>query len=807
MHLRLLVIVGVFIYYVSAVATIIDVLSGSVQYSTLLRHVRRLGLVPLINESRNLTLVAPVNSAFAGVDDVQITRERLLYHLLNGTVLSSVVDKEAVVDSLNAGQSVMVSKNKDGLLKFNKKSTVVDPDVNADAAVRGVVQAVDTLLDMPKGICQEMADDGLHRATTFSQFLTLELACSENGGLPRPTTILAPSDEAFEKQFIEVEVNYLLHPKASQDRTKILNRHMVDGLIRPQSSRVRTVETYDGAPLEIAPSMTLNNTYHPNSNAHIVENGVIYSYNDLFVDVEFTPEKYFYGLGADDFVSEVKARGVEHMMNDSSVHQTVFVPISMISNVNVPGPSKSKSALLYHFVHGQYHLDDFIGQSLLMTTQMEASKLLGAHQRLRFVSSSSGAFYLNGVPIVSEEYIVGNTSIYLVGDDLDLPPSLSQAVGPFFQSSYSLQFLETLNMLYPPKTAPWTVLLPTRRAWQKQGLLAKYLSFNRTALKQVFDSMIFESPFYSDSEPSTVTLLTGETVPVSISGVHNDTLHLDGRKYGLDARDILFDSGVAHSIDHVQVPEHVEVTAEKLITAGGRSEFIDLLHKRNMSHVLDSANNHTILVPSLEYLEKYNVTESRPDIDLLLAMHILPENPVDSLLRGDNVATMATNVSLSAREVSEGVYVVQVVGGADHILHIVDQGETTQSRSTVLFLDRLLRPEWLESPFPPFFNSPKYQLKTPVAILLGAVAGFVLLFVLISVVLFMVMRSTQRSRNLYRKERESLLPRHHGHSRHPSSEYSYNTVSTTPSSPIDTTSVHEQREFARHLNLPQQRNS
>ncbi|KAA8915139.1 hypothetical protein TRICI_002708 [Trichomonascus ciferrii] len=805
MHLRLLVTVGVFIYYVSAVATIIDVLSGSVQYSTLLRHVKRLGLVPLINETRNLTLVAPVNSAFAGVGDGEITEQLLLYHLLNGTVLSTAVDKEAVVDSLNAGQSVLVSKNSEGELKFNKKSTVVEPDVNAEASVRGVVQAVDTLLDMPRGLCQEMADDGLRQSNTFSQFVTLELACSEDGGLPRPTTILAPSDLAFEKQFIDVELNYLLHPAASEDRMKILDRHMVDGFVRPQAMDARTVATYDGVPLELTPSMTVNDTYHANNHTTLVENGVIYSYNDLFVDVEFTPQKYIYGLGVDDFVKEIEARGFEGMINDSSIQQTVFVPISMISNNNEAGPLKSKSALLYHFVQGQYHLDDFIGQSLLMTTQMETSKLLGAHQRLRFVSSLSGAFYLNGVPIVSEEYIVGNTSIYLVGDDLDLPPSLSQAVGPFFQSSYSLQFLETLDMLYPPKTTPWTVLLPTRRAWQKQGLLAKYLSSNLTALKNVFDSMIFESPFYSDSQATTVTLLTGERVPVSISGVHNGTLQLGGTKYNLDARDILFDSGVAHSIDHVQVPGSIDVTAEKLIAAGGRSKFIDLLHKRNMSHVLDPSYNHTILVPSLEYLEKHNVTESRPDIDLLLAMHILPENPVDSLLRGDSVATLATNVSLSAREVSEDIYIIQLVGGADHVLHIVDRGETTQSRSTVLFLDRLLRPEWLESPFPPFRNSPQYQLKTPVAILLGAVAGFVLLFVLISVILFLVMRNTHNRRILHKKERDPLLPRHH--SRNPSSQYSYDSVSTAPSSPIDTTSVHEQREFARHLNLPQQRNS
>lgn len=827
---------------VVAVPTIIDVLSSSVQYSTLLKHIRRHDLVPLINEARNLTLIAPVNSAFASIHDEEedITLDVLLYHLLNGTVISSdlggngVMVLESLLSSTDSNGAVTgtypvtVSRetNHDensigqGML-INGEVKVVEKDMNRDTPMRGVVQAVNHLLPVPRSFCG-LEETNVANYSIFSNLLSFELDCQAgNRGLVDATTVFAPSNNAFKKYFNEIELNYLSHTAAAEeDRSHILHRHMVKGLIKPQNGVKSSILTsFDGSQFWVSlPHMVINGTFFPNNHSTIIENGMIYSYDDVLQDaespvVEFTPAKYLYGLEADKMVSEVIYRNLDYLIDGSALDlpQTIFVPISMIQlddddeYISEGGGLKSRSSLLYHFVSGQHHLNDYIGKNLLMDTKMRASQLNGGYQKLKFASSASGAFYLNGNPVVSTEFSIGKTSIYLIGDDLDLPPSLSQSLGPFFQNSYSLKFLESLNMLYPPKKTPWTVLLPTRRAWKDQALVAKYLSSNETALRHVFNSMIFETPIYSDTVGSKqVRLLTNDTVDVSISGENNDTLHLGGKTYRLDARDILFDSGVAHSIDHVLVPEAVSINAADLISAGERSEFITLLHERNMSHVLGPKTNNTILVPSPEYLDKYNVTVDSPDIDFLLSMHIIPHDPVGSLLQGDSVPTMAENVSLSAREVSEGIYVIQVVGGSEHVLHIVDKGETSvyeqsKSRSTVLFLDRMIRPEWLDNPFPPFRHSPEYQLKTPVAMLLGAVGGFFVLFVVMTSALFVVMKNTNRIpgskvKEDYYQQRQPLLD-----STSPNNEYD---SINNPTRPINTTSIQQDREFGRHLNLP-----
>lgn len=62
--------------------TVIDILSSQVQFSKFLRVIQRNGLVPLLNQMDNFTLVAPINSAFLPSDLKAFDSEELKRYLI-----------------------------------------------------------------------------------------------------------------------------------------------------------------------------------------------------------------------------------------------------------------------------------------------------------------------------------------------------------------------------------------------------------------------------------------------------------------------------------------------------------------------------------------------------------------------------------------------------------------------------------------------------------------------------------------------------------------------------------------------------
>jgi len=56
-------------------------------------------LVPVLNASENVTLVAPIAEAMDAFEG-DITRDLMMYHVLNGSVLSADVEDEIVVESI-----------------------------------------------------------------------------------------------------------------------------------------------------------------------------------------------------------------------------------------------------------------------------------------------------------------------------------------------------------------------------------------------------------------------------------------------------------------------------------------------------------------------------------------------------------------------------------------------------------------------------------------------------------------------------------------------------------------------------------
>jgi Fasciclin domain len=410
----------------------------------------------------------------------------------------------------------------------------------------------------------------------------------------------------------------------------------------------------------------------------------------------------------------------------------------------------------------------------------------------------------------------------LLDGELAIPPPLSTALGPFFQSSYSLKYLRSTGLLKPPNNGQgWTYLLPSRQAWDRESLTQGYLESNRTALSAVFESMVFATPFYSDDSPRNVTLLDGtEQVEISVSSERTDegvftTLTLNDNEYHIDAADILFENGVAHSVHEVSLPASIQITAKQLIDVGKRSKFVELLESRNLSHVLQSNESYTILVPNMRSLIRDGYTAESKRIDLLLDIHLIPGNPIGRLMAGESIATMAEGVSLVARTVSDDLHFIKIENGQEYEVYVVAMGSTTQygdtvTTSTILFLDGYISPDWVSQPI----LKPPTGLKPHIAMLLGAAAGVLIVFIVITFGLYAIMRSPKQEEDGNGHEQRRPLLRGNSSSsvrsgRRPHGQGGdYGTINSSeipsgPASPIQTTAVHEQREFGRHLDLPQ----
>ena len=81
--------------------TIVDLLSSNPEFGPLIKALQRTALIPILNSSENnMTLVGPITDAMDSFKG-DITRELMLYHVLNSTILSEKMeDDEIVVESL-----------------------------------------------------------------------------------------------------------------------------------------------------------------------------------------------------------------------------------------------------------------------------------------------------------------------------------------------------------------------------------------------------------------------------------------------------------------------------------------------------------------------------------------------------------------------------------------------------------------------------------------------------------------------------------------------------------------------------------
>jgi uncharacterized surface protein with fasciclin (FAS1) repeats len=258
---------GVFKTLVSALdaADLVDTLSG--------------------DDSGPYTVFAPNDIAFAKLskshlqcllepENKDLLTELLLYHVVDGKVLSSELTDGQVVPTLNDGQTVEVSIEQDQLddlfgewldwlfpwlsssdttlttVKIND-STVTLPDISA---TNGVIHVIDSVL-IPQGFTACLQDIPT-TATEAQAFDTLVAALDaadlvETLSGDGPFTVFAPTDHAF-GMLDDDYIQCLLEPENKDALRELLLYHVADGkVLSTDLSNGQTVTTINGQDVEV----------------------------------------------------------------------------------------------------------------------------------------------------------------------------------------------------------------------------------------------------------------------------------------------------------------------------------------------------------------------------------------------------------------------------------------------------------------------------------------------------------------------------------------------------------------------------
>lgn len=770
--------------------TIVDVLSETGQFSVLLRHLQRHGLIPFLNTQRNITLVAPDNGAFAEFTG-HVTRELLLYHILNGsaTFENTTDGSHVFLSALDSVPVDVLIDHKHDSMSVNTVG-VVQTDLVAGRQ-RGVVQVLENVLAIPSTWQKEIG-----KIPRLSHFASLASA-AHLGDLSN-MTLLAPSNDAMHV-FSPLMDSYLTCSDGRADLERILNHFIIDALVYGSRDGVfqdgkQSYTSRDGTVFLFSELLSINKTWEPLARNIPCQNGLIHVYDSLLSRDElltFTPRMALQGLGLDRFVALLRLAGLKDLIEGKGGKQTVFAPMEKPSALNerselgvrggASGGARSVSPALSHHLSsslsrdqqttllasleselhsassglysegGAYHFtqselilsrDLFRHKShVLVDTKMKSKKIGYRSQRLKLAyDKANDEFVVNDRRVVSSPkyntnlFVVGNSSIYLIDEEMEPPSGLASSVAPIFHTSRSLFYLNELGRLkLPLNYAGWTVILPTTTAWDDLGITTEYLTSNRTALTLLFDSLIFHAPFYSDSVPAELPTYD-KSHNVSLAWVHdgkNDFVTVGNDYYRVNTLeyDVLFNSGVVHTVENVFIPSALDITVSNLIETTN-ADFVELLHVANLSYTLDPAQGFSFLVPSQDSMVAENISIHSPDLGDYMRLHVIQNN---SLSSGGSASTLSSGVSLVAKKFSDKLLMVSIFQGIDREARILNRGFASNN-ATVFAIDRPLSPSWI-IPDNPWFPSHDH-LRTPVAIFIGIIIGLVAFFAILSCLLW-----------------------------------------------------------------------
>jgi uncharacterized surface protein with fasciclin (FAS1) repeats len=745
--------------------SIIDVLSSNESYSILLKILQKSDLIDYVNELANVTFLAPLNQAFQNRNmvNIKITKEQLDRFIIDEPIFRENVDGIKLISTLNTFGSPYIKKFKIPLLLDHR---IIDDDneiyyvENADVVsedfylpnIDTVVLKVNDLLLNPKESVCEYFQNALNRNTGNERFkIFSSLVLSDNTckfGRISNVTFFIPSDNSIGLN--HVERKYLLNVRGLEDKNLLLSNFLVNGIIGGNLQN-NSVITHSWNMVEISISSSyqgdeiiVNDDIHATTSNFLLSDGIIHYFENQIFDYnnenfpKYTPRKYLIGLDYEDFVDEIDFRGLSELIDDTSINQTIFVS----NDYKIMGNLQNQ--LLYHFIDENEELNMVNEDKKLLTSKFCLTNEFC--QKIKFEKSSDGKTLLlnSNVEILnSVPYQVGNTSIYILDDDISLPSKLQTAIASELTGfGKSIEFFKKFNFLktLSKDVSSYTIFFPSSKLWNNLDLTLDYLMSNNHILKQVIENLIIQGLIYHDFKGSKeFETLSNHKINIT-KDQDQDLLIIDDlvkTNISFD-NEILYSNGVVHPVvDELPFPKGLEITNHDLLTTVDSIEFEKIIEKLNLTFIFDLSLGYSIMLPPSNLLLQENITSSLTDIKYLekfAQLHILPPGSLDMILdcysdtpidknQTSLIPTLMNNIHFTCRKLASGGMMLSITEGTNNEVRILRHGLSLNDldfNSGVLLLDRPVNPSWLHG------HNDKLYLHLPfIAILLGILIGVI----------------------------------------------------------------------------------
>lgn len=661
-------------------ATVVDIIAGSPDHTTLAAAVTAAGLIPTLQGDGPFTVFAPTDDAFdllpegtveALLEDIPTLTAILTYHVVGAAALSTDLS-DGFVATLN-GSNVLVNLTADGVV-INNSALVTVADLFADNGVVHVIDAV--LLPPPATVVDIILESEVHT--------TLAAAVDAAGLVPAlqgdgPFTVFAPTDDAFDL-LPEGTVEALLNDIDAL--TAILTYHVVNGAVLSTDLEEGFVTTLNGSDIEV--SITAEGVFINDAQVIIADlfadNGVVH-----VIDAVLLPPVTVADIisGSDVHTTLTAALDAADLLEtlDGPGAFTVFAPTDDAFDLLPEGTVDAllndiptlTSILLYHVVDGTVLSSD-LSNGLVAT-------LNGSNVLVNI--TDEGDVILNGnVMVILADLEAANGVVHVVDAVLLPPPATvvdiileSEVHTTLAAAVAAADLVETLQ-----GEGPFTVFAPTDEAFDllPEGTVDALLNDIPTLTQILLYHAVGGNVLSTDLVDGFVTTINGSDILVNITAegvIINNTAQVI-------IADLIADNGVVHVIDAVLLPP--PATVVDIITASPvHTTLAAAVDAAGLIPTLQGEGPFTVFAPTdaaFELLPEGTVEALLDDIDALTAIltyHVVGGNVLSTDLEEGFVTTLnGADVEVTIN--ADGVFIndAQVILAdlfADNgVVHVID---------------------------------------------------------------------------------------------------------------------------------------
>jgi transforming growth factor-beta-induced protein len=535
-------------------------------FSTLVSILVDLDLVDALTSDDDLTVFAPTNSAFEAISDAipGLTDEDLeaivLYHITEGTILSSGLEASQEVTMLQ-GEQTLVQSSAAGV-QINAFANVVEADLQAS---NGVIHAIDQVLLPDEYRIALQGPSLLEVAGESGDFDTL-LSIIDEAGLTLTLkyltfTAFAPTDDVFEGF-----ISSLNFEPSEEELAFILTYHVLFG--ETLSSDLAPEQTVSTVSEELLYITSANGSVYLNGGsetagafggANVVAadiddatNGVIHVIDNVLLPNPFIPVPGVVAKNYDlsTLLSLVAARpDVLEALSDPNGLFTVFAPNNdAFGDVLSENPDLNEDQvneiLFYHVLAGASVLSGDLEETQTVETLGEEDI---------YVTVDNGNVMINNSATVATADLEGNNGVVHIIDGVLLPNAFLPVTG-IVQKNYNLSTLLSLvaereDILEALSgDGEFTVFAPTDEAFETA--LEAFPDLTDEQITEILTYHVLGAQVLSAdlSDGQTAETLQGEEITVSI----NDGVQINNAN--VVTADLIGTNGVVHIIDAVILP-------------------------------------------------------------------------------------------------------------------------------------------------------------------------------------------------------------------------------------------------------------